>query len=236
MRAEHAPFPRGWPGIALNGLGFDALRGDRGTYGLYDFDALPGLPEASDEFVWLAEAADAPDWAIRADDADCIPAALARLRSGDLALPDSFVGFFASAALQDKIRSTTGCFLDLSPAAARIEQGHLIRFLSDHQGCWFWYLFLAPGGEHAVVASPGFYGAPEEDWGGPEPDPREIVFCAQSFSVFLRRFWLENEIAFARCLERRMQPLPPAAEAYVAAYRECAERLSAGDPPMSDRS
>ena len=48
-----------------------------------------------------------------------------------------------------------------------------------------------------MVLSPGFYGTDAEQWQDEEPDSAEIVFIAESFEVFLCRFWIENEICFA---------------------------------------
>jgi hypothetical protein len=76
--------------------------------------------------------------------------------------------------------------------------GYLVRFLADSQGCIFWYLYMtSDGGDHAVVASPGFYGTELEGWQDEKPNPDEIVFSAGSFEEFLCRFWLENEIRFS---------------------------------------
>lgn len=233
MKASQTPFPRGWPAIALDGLGFDELRGNRGTYGLYDFDSLPALPDPTGDFRWLDGRPDAPEWSIRGADEDAIRNAnnLERLLAARLALPESFVTFLGTPALQAKVRSSTACFLSLCPVPVDIPQGRLVRFLSDQQGCLYWYLFLAPDGEHAILASPDFFGAPEEQWeeesDEPEPEPRGPWFCGEIFEGFLHRYWLENEIAFAYSSSDYLPviPMPTEADDYLAAYRARAAAL-----------
>ncbi len=231
MDAARSPFARAWPGISLPGLGFDSLRGDRGTYGLYGFDELPDLPEVVEgDLDWLASAPDAEAWAICEEpDPDDMAGALRALEASGLPLPTDFVALVSSPSLQVKVRSTTGCWIDLAATARRIDEGLLVRFLSDSQGCLFWYLFLPPGGGHAVVASGRFYGTPEEEkslepdeadqLADPDTKPRPLWFCAPSFSVFLRRFWLENEIGFALYADGTDAVFPPLAAAYIEAYR-----------------
>jgi hypothetical protein len=117
-----------------------------------------------------------------------------------LRLPQSFVNFMMTPALQARIRSSTDCYLYLcpEPVSSPIGGGYLVRFLADSQSCVFWYLYITPdASDHAVVASPGFYGTVAEQWREEPPDPSEIVFCAESFEAFICRFWLENEIWFA---------------------------------------
>jgi hypothetical protein len=137
----------------------------------------------------------------------------------NLKLPESFTTFMESPDLHARIRSTTDCFLDLCPEAIQspIGSGNLVRFLADSQGCLFWYLYLtADGSDHAVVASPGFYGTEAEEWQEEPPDPGELAFSAESFEAFMCRFWLENEIWFAGYDE---MPMPDACQEYIKRYR-----------------
>jgi hypothetical protein len=140
-----------------------------------------------------------------------------------LRLPAAFLAFMATPSLHRRIRSSTDCALDLSPAPVRapVGDGHLVRFLADSQGCLFWYLYLTPdGADHAVVSSQGFYGAwygsGGEQWSDEAPDAAAIAFCAESFEAFMCRFWLENELWFAA---REQTPLPDVGRAYVEQYR-----------------
>ena len=67
-----------------------------------------------------------------------------------------------------------------------------------------------------LTKQPGFYGTEDEDWQEEPPDPGEIVFSAESFEAFMRRFWLENEIWFADYEET---PMPDSRQEYIKRYR-----------------
>lgn len=126
------------------------------------------------------------------------------------------------------MRSNTDRYLDISPGLSLVEKtgGHLARFLSDSQGCLFWYVYLPPDGEdHAVVSSPDFYGARFEEegyYGGrwssgiPERELENLSFAAGSFEEFMCRFWIENEIWFAGFEKRE---IPEAGRKYLESYR-----------------
>jgi hypothetical protein len=131
-----------------------------------------------------------------------------------LRLPEAFWKFMETPALQKRIRSMTDCFLNLDPAPVRVPvgRGYLIRFLANSQGCFYWYLYVTPDvSDHAVVGSPGLYDT-EEGRQQDEPDPADIIFCAESFEAFLCQFWLENEIGFA---EYEHRPMPDVCRAYI---------------------
>lgn len=79
-------------------------------------------------------------------------------------------------------------------------EGLLARFLADSAGCVFWYLYLTPKGEHAVLSSIDFYGSPDEEeqyFGDDIERKHGLEFAAESFESFMWRFWIENEIWFA---------------------------------------
>ena len=96
--------------------------------------------------------------------------------------------------------------------------GYLVRFLADQQGCVYWYLYLVPHGtDHAVVSSPGFYGTDEEEWSDNLPEAADIDFAAESFEAFLCRFWIENEIFFAK---NDGTPMPDVGRGYIDLYAE----------------
>lgn len=224
MHQDKSPFPAYWWGIGLEDAGLESVRPDVGTYGLYEHAPLPPLPfELHGDFDWLASA---PPHAsnIGIEKATENAQALIALRQAAailwLRLPAEFVKFMEDTSLQDRIRSNTDCYLDLcpSPVQSPVGDGYLIRFLSDSQGCIFWYLYLtADGQDHAVVASPGFYGTDAEQWEDEEPDSSEIVFSAESFEIFLCRFWLENEIWFASYEDT---PMPEVGRVYIEQYRK----------------
>lgn len=224
MRPEDSPFPRAWWGTSLDNVGLDDVRQDVGTYGRYDFTRLPSVPvEIHGNLTWLAAAA-AYDPNIgdgKADEnAEAITALRELSRRLGIQLPPLFTTFMETPSLQARVRSNTDSYLDLSPTPvpSPVGEGHLVRFLADSQGCIFWYLYLPPGGaDHAVVASPDYYGPEDEEWPDEEPsDPSELVFCAGSFEEFLWRFWIENGIWFA---EYEGTPMPDGGVDYIARYR-----------------
>jgi hypothetical protein len=80
-----------------------------------------------------------------------------------------------------------------------LDDGLLVHFLSDSQWVCHWLLYSGPGGEAVVVSHDplGF------ELGEDEVTLRELSsatmdasVCAESFSEFLYRFWIENEIWF----------------------------------------
>jgi hypothetical protein len=223
MLPSESPFPCRWWGTSLENAGLGDVRPDVGTYGRYAFEQLPPVPfEMRGDFAWLANG---PAYGhnignkMGADHANAV--ALLRDSSARLGvrLPEAFITFMQTAALYQRVRSNTDCFLDLctEPIPSPVGAGYLVRFLADSQGCLFWYLYLTPdGSDHAVVSSPGFYDTEDEQWQEEPPDPAEIVFCGESFEAFMCRFWLENEIWFA---EWRKTPMPDVGREYIERYR-----------------
>ena len=243
MKASESPFPCRWDSFDLENAGLGKLRRRSGTYTRYDFSALPLLPfELNGDWNWLRRSR--PVERNIAEDLGYLPegmpplldrmkAALVALRpasaAAGLRIPDSFLQFFSDGGLASRIRSNTDCFVDISPGLADAPggHGHLIRFLADSQGVLFWYLYLAPNGDHAVVSSWDFYGAPgEENYGGDDDDmrrrkPDSVSFAAESFEEFMCRFWLENEIWFAASEGREMTA---EGKRYVKAYLKAAKK------------
>lgn len=135
-------------------------------------------------------------------------------------LPRSFRRFMISPELQSRVRSCTDCYLD--PGERIVETvgsipGHLVHFLSDSQSCAHWYLHVLPNGETGILESPDLYCYQIEhsDW-IENPSTRlervdlsglDFAYCAQSFSEFLYRFWIENEIWFALEHDASRRPL-----------------------------
>ncbi len=224
MKPTESPFPPHWVGTDLTNVGLDDQRPRVGTYGTYNFEALPSLPlDIRGDFAWLATA-DAHEQCI-GDEKTAENAAALLVLQNDLArlglhLPAPFLRFMRDRSLQERVRSNTDCFLDLCPQPVRspIGDGYLIRFLADSQGCVFWYLYLTlDGSDHAVVTSPDFYGTDEEQWQDEPPDASQILYVAESFETFVCRFWLENEIWFS---EWEQTPMPDVGRVYIERYRE----------------
>lgn len=225
MLPSQSPFPAHWWGTHLIPA-LDHVRPDVGTYGRYEYDRLPPLPfQLRGDFEWLATARYHERGSIREYKAAENAAAYEQLKKSSerlgVPLPESFTSFMERRTLHDRIRSATDCYLYLSsqPVPSPLGGAHLVRFLADSQGCIFWYLYVTPGGsDHAVVATPDYYGSVPEDWQHWQhepPMPEKLVFAAESFEAFLCRFWLENVIYLA---DYRKEPMPKAAREYVEAY------------------
>ena len=82
-----------------------------------------------------------------------------------------------------------------------------MHFLSDSQSCAHWYLHVLTNGDHVVLESENLYGLQIENSQWIEnPACRlervdlkglDFAYCAPTFSEFLYRFWIENEIWYA---------------------------------------
>ena len=229
MRPTESAYPTAWYGTDLAVAGLEQVRPRLGTYGRYSYEQLPAIPfELRGDFEWL-EHAPSHEGHIGDEKGTATLDALAILKEASsemgFSMPPSFERFLGDQELWSRVRSCTDCFLDLCPGLVPDpkETGHLVRFLADSQSCMFWYLYLVDDGrDHAILASPDFYGVEAEQWTDDPPNPEELVFCADSFESFMARFWLENEIWFAG-YDRA--PLSVPATQYVAAYRRHAEEL-----------
>jgi hypothetical protein len=148
-----------------------------------------------------------------------------------LCLPRSFDRFMCSSDLQSRIRSSTACFLD--PAERIIKTvgaipGHLIHFLSDSQSCAHWYVHIYSTGKSAVLESQDLYcySIENSQWMENQACKSEEIdlveqgffYCERSFSEFLFRFWIENEIFFA-LYEKTRRPLTALETDYVSHYK-----------------
>ena len=226
MQPHASPFAPYWWGTSLEVAGLEAARPDLGTYGRYAYDQLPELPfELRGTFDWLAQGRRHVDHIASGAPPEfeaTLAALLRACRALKLRLPASYTTFIGSPQLHERMRSNTDCFLDACPAPIPSPRGggHLIRFLVDSQEVLSWYLYLpAEGADHAVVASPDFYGTEDEqllDEDEPTPDPGVLVFCAESFEAFMARYWLENEIWFAGF---EKTPMPERGVAYIEEYK-----------------
>jgi hypothetical protein len=112
--------------------------------------------------------------------------------------------------------------LDVADYAVKTKgasEGHLIHFLSDSQWCVHWYIHIDCLGKEFVVATPDAYGFEFESPGenvAIDLAKEDTRFCASTFTEFIYRFWLENEIWFA--LARDKRPLTAIEQAYVDHY------------------
>ena len=211
------------------------------TYEGSSLEDLPPIPIGLDEECeWLMRhGAIYGHGALNEYERDIQPALVEKLALGaNIALPHSFRRFMSSPELQSRVRSCTDCYLD--PGERVLETidsipGHLVHFLSDSQSCAHWYLHILPNGESAVLVSPDLYCYQIEnsDW-IENPSCRleridlsglDFAYCAPSFSSFLYRFWIENEIWFA--LEDSQRPLNALESDYVRHYAAKRSRSAA---------
>ena len=192
--------PRVWAGTYLPGY-HDWGEAFRPTYAGFPVDLLPPIErELDDELRWLLREpiVDEPlEGTATRDDLDALLAGRA------VSLPPSFSAFVGSAEPRRRLRSATDCYIRLPDSIVRFGQGWLINFLADSQACAFWLLYAGPDGEAVIVTEypPGFEFSDEEatrqqrDSGSLASD---ASVCADSFSEFLYRLWIENEIFFRR--------------------------------------
>lgn len=134
-------------------------------------------------------------------------------RNGVL-IPKPFADFIARPDLYSKIRSISGCYLDLSRRFTPFGNGNLLRFLNDSQGCAFWYLYISgKADDHCVLISYDYFDEDTEEI--LIPHPRHFVYDSPSFESWLCRYWLENEIVIAHDEGTEMPPVP---QKYIREY------------------
>jgi len=170
---------------------------DDDTYGL-----LPPLPDHlfNDSFAWLMPRALGPDAKYMA----ATPMSTAghdrldrKLGRDGLVLPKSFVTFTSSDVLLHSIPDTGRCWnMSLRPVPSPVEHhAYLLQFLSDSQGCGYWYLYLGSDGTSCVVLSL----ADDDSDGLGDVSPtgflHDTVWVAPDFEHFVYRFWIES-VAF----------------------------------------
>ena len=198
--------PRVWLGQPLPGYREGAT--PFATYTGYQLDQLPAVDlSGNDEFAWLlAEPVVKGHASLAVVDASATrPATQGNLEllmaDTGVVLPASFSAFINSEDPRKRVRSCTDCYLDLADFAVPVSDGgYLIHFLSDSQWVAHWLLYVGPDQAEAVVATwdPLGFNTVQD-----EPPVRLFVpgtsdawVCADSFSEFLFRFWIENEVWF----------------------------------------
>jgi hypothetical protein len=212
--------PHYWLSVGLPGFKWES------TFQGYKLAEMPPVPiELDDDLAWLrAHGTPRPGNGLdqRDEFVRPLPAAIVNdlAEQAGILLPVSFTRFMRSPELQPRVRSCTACYLD--PGQRVVETigsipGHLVHFLSDSQSCAHWYIHLLHNGSSAVLESPDLYCYEVENSGWMEnPACRlervdlsdvEMHFCAPTFSEFLFRFWIENEIWYAVHDEESKRPL-----------------------------
>jgi len=194
-----------------------------GTYCIVPYETLPRVGRAADDLKWLDSVSSELRRAIdgtstlNSDDnqIDKLEDVVARAQNLSLNLPQPFLRFMRDPCLQDKVPTCTACFLALSEDFIPIlsAEGHfLLRFVNDSQSCVMWYLWLSREGNSGVVASHYFF-EPEifDVMEYKDVDRKDLVpeafLCADTFTEFLYRFWVENSIWYSMHKRLRLTPI-----------------------------
>jgi len=177
------------------------------TYSPFSYQDLPHIErELDDDLGWLRAEPRVPGslgYVVAGDPTPERAATAAELSAllGDrtLALSRPFRTFITDPEPRTRVRSSTSCYLDLGQFPVDVAGGGaLIHFLSDQQWMLHWLLYVGADGSEAVVVTETAFGfeADGEPFDRLDPDEAGVSVCAESFSEFLYRFWIENEIWF----------------------------------------
>ena len=179
------------------------------AYAPFDLDVQPPVPaDLGHTFRFLQDKRAVSSRAITQDDDGAHSRVLSRNKLsaivGSHLVPHAFERFAARPKLQRKIRSVTGCHLDLGNFAVPIigAPGVLCHFLSDQQWVKHWFVYCSDGPENGTVVATDLPYGFETDGQFEEDVPRsidlatatDVTVCADSFEEFLYRFWVENEL------------------------------------------
>ena len=200
------------------------------TYSLFSYEDLPPISVPGNaNWQWLEAQHPHKKWSLASNGyPDGSRADLSNLHDliaqAPFEIPEQFIKFIEIPSLHGRIRSCTACLLELSDFLVHTStppNGLIIQFLVDQQGCLRWYLFADALGNHCVLVSGETFGL----FYDPNEVPRnevdlfreEIWLCAPSFSEFIYRFWLENEIYFT--LVQDPQAVTSLQRDYLSHYR-----------------
>jgi len=197
---------------------------------LFSYEDLPSIVERPDDnFEWLKSQPIKKRSLIEGCYSDGSKPDLSKLiniaSQIEINLPLPFTTFVNSTELHNRVRSCTDCYLDVADRAVETKgstEGYLIHFLSDSQWVGHWYIHIDYHGNHFIATSLNAYGFVFEDDNGNagankiDIQEEDIWFCAPSFTEFIYRFWLENEIWCSLTLDKR--PLTTTEQMYVDKY------------------
>ena len=197
--------PRAWWSTDLPG--FREHPKPFATYTAFSSSDLPPIQRPLDPGLnWLREQPVVPGSLGDKDPGDPEPerrATAADLQAllgrSKIALPPSFREFITDPEPRRRVRSATFCYLDLGQFVVEVEGGGaMIHFLSDQQWILHWLLYTGDDASEAVVVSetPLGFEADEQRFARFDPATETATVCAESFSEFLYRFWIDNEIFF----------------------------------------
>ncbi|WP_442511491.1 hypothetical protein SH528x_003172 [Novipirellula sp. SH528] len=164
----------------------------------------PHQPDGS--FDWLRQTPTHDELAIGDEKASDLPTQLNTVIGSanqyGIGLPNVFLDFVSDPTLHKNLRSANGDYLDLAESLLPVFDGYLVRFLSDQQGCAFWYLFLSlDGSDHCVVSSYEYFDADDMDYEPDELSPDDFTYFSPTFEDFFCRYWIEHEMMFHRSEE-----------------------------------
>lgn len=206
--------PRAWSSVELPGYREHPVSA---TYSAFDYLQLPPIErKLDDDLSWLREQSPVRgSLGAPAGSSDPVPARAATREQLDgligdrlITPPRSFAIFIGDPVPRTRVRSTTLAYLDLGEFLVDVAGGgSLIHFLSDQQWVLHWLLFVGVDGSQAVVVTDVPFGFADDEKTHRlfDPERREAQVCAESFSEFLYRFWIENEI-WLRARDRKSEP------------------------------
>jgi hypothetical protein len=220
-------FPDHWVGYGLHDF-----RPIRSTYAQFDLAQCPTVPEVSDSFDWIvppSEELHTEGMQIEHLTDEEFSSLLSGLQaSAPSTVPQSFWRFLGTESLRECPLSPTDCHWELSSewiALPSLPDDRFVRFMSDSQYCYSWYLRVSADASVTVVACGGIE---SEDFELASPLIEDcpymehpeleklvlssIVTVAPSFTTFIYRLWIEGLIWLHRYLKL---PLSTAEESYV---------------------
>ena len=243
MSAQALGITRAWPSINLPGYRDHPI--DFATYSAFDYGGLPPIErELDDQLAWLLAEPEVEyslagghmyaGEPVRPATGVQLDALTTRL---DVRLPPAFERFIRKPKARARVRSCTACYLDLGDFPVSVTaHGCLLHFLSDQQWMNHWLLYLERDGTEAVVSTYPPYafalGAADDEpeWASDfdptasdrfVPGATQSMVCADSFSEFLYRFWIENEIWYQLSdPDKSPHDLTPEQQRYVDHYRQ----------------
>jgi hypothetical protein len=212
-----ASLPRQWWSVDLPG--YRPHPADA-TYSAFTYEELPPVPhQLDDDLRWLCAHPPVAGWLGEEPARPATAEQLQRLM-GDRAilLPASFRTFIGSPQPRRRVRSCTDCYLDLADFVVPVAGGGwLVHFLSDSQWVCHWLLYVDADREAVLVTeAPVGFEVDDETIRSFDPASDDGAVCAESFSEFIYRFWIENEIWFA--LADKDEPLTDEQQRYAEHY------------------
>ncbi|MCA1706735.1 MAG: hypothetical protein LC808_27115 [Actinobacteria bacterium] len=230
--------------LAVHSVIFDGVGGSRrcadsaarkrASYLRFDLDAQPRVEGLRDHLAWLEREPEKLEWSIEHSEGGppVRPLDLVELEAvaGDRRLPASFALFAERRDLQRRVRSATGCFLDLGAFAPRTSAGGCSFSLGPAVVSSLVDLYIGAQGGEAVLTSTAPIGFDlPSDWGDeygevavPDVIPLDgsfdVELCADSFAEFLYRYWVEDELYFGL------------AEGHLSGRWRLMQRICAGSP------